>query len=53
MYYFHPHPPTHPTTNLPTNTLSKYLSNPTYMATTTYMVATIIDPQQSTTMKKE
>ncbi len=45
MCYFHPH--------LPTNTLSRYLSNPTYMATPTYMVATPIDPQQLTTIKKK
>jgi hypothetical protein len=30
-----------------------YLPNPTYMATPTYMVATTIDPQWSTTMRKE
>jgi hypothetical protein len=36
---FPTHPPTHLTTDLPTNTLSRYLPNPTYMATPTYMVA--------------
>jgi hypothetical protein len=30
----------------PTNTLSKYLPNPIYMARPTYMVATPIKPQQ-------
>jgi hypothetical protein len=53
MCYSHPHPPTCPTTNLPTYTLSRYLPNPTYMATPTYMVASTIDLQQSTTMRKE
>jgi len=37
MCYFHPHPLTHFTTNLLTNTLSWYLPNPTYMATPTYL----------------
>ncbi len=37
-------PTTRPTTNLPTNILSRYLPNSTYMATPTYVVATIIDP---------
>jgi hypothetical protein len=53
MCYFHPHPPTRPTMDLPTNTLNRYLPNPGYMATPTYMVATPIDPQWLTTMKKE
>jgi hypothetical protein len=53
MCYSHPHPSTHPTTNLPTNTLSRYLPNPTYITTPIYMVATTIDPKQSTTMRKE
>jgi hypothetical protein len=53
MCYFHPHPPTRPTTDVPTNTLNRYLWNPTYMATPTYMVATVLDPQWSTTMRKE
>jgi hypothetical protein len=48
-----PHLPTRPTTNLPTNTLSRYLPNPTYLVTPTYMVATTIDPQRSKTMRKE
>jgi len=38
---------------LPTNTLSRYVPNPTYMVTPTYMVATPIDPQWLTTMRKE
>jgi cytochrome c2 len=42
MCYSHPHPSTHPSTVLPTNTLSRYLPNPTYMVTPTYMVATSI-----------
>jgi hypothetical protein len=45
--------PTCPSTFLPTNTLSRYLPNPTYMATPTYMVAIPIDPQQSTMIRKE
>jgi hypothetical protein len=54
MCYSHPHPPTHPTIDLPTNTLSRYLlPNPTYMAAPTYMVAIAIDPQWLTTMRKE
>jgi len=53
MCYSHPHPPTHPTTDLLTNTLSRYLPNLTYMATPTFMVASAIDPQWSTTMIKE
>ncbi len=53
MCYSHPHPPTRPTTDLPTNTLRRYLPNPTYMATPTYMVAIAIDPQLSITMRKE
>jgi hypothetical protein len=53
MSYFHPHPPIHPTIDLPTNTLNRYLPNPTYMATPTCMIATTIDPQQSTIMRKE
>jgi hypothetical protein len=53
MCYSHPHPPTCPSIVLPTNTLSRYLPNPTYMATPTYMVAIPIDPQQSTMMRKE
>ncbi len=44
MCYSHLDPPTHPPTDLPTNTLSRYLPNPTYMATPTYMVATAIEP---------
>ncbi len=44
MCYSHPHPPTHPITDLPTNTLSMYLSNPAYMVIPTYMVAIAIDP---------
>jgi hypothetical protein len=43
----------HPITDLPTNTLSKYLPNPTYMTAPTYMVAIAIDPYRSTTMRKE
>jgi len=53
MCYSHPHPPTHLSTILPTNTLSKYLPNPTYMTTPNYMVVIAIYPQQSTTMRKE
>jgi hypothetical protein len=53
MCYSHPRPPTCPSIVLPTNTLSRYLPNPTYMATPTYMVAIPIDPQQSTMMRKE
>jgi len=53
MCYSHPHPPTHPSTILPTNTLRKYLPNPTYMSTPNYMVVTTIDPQQLTMMRKE
>jgi hypothetical protein len=53
MCYFHPHPPTHPTTNLHTNTLNILLPNPTYMATPTYMVAIAIHPQWLTTMRKK
>jgi hypothetical protein len=45
--------PTCPSTFLPTNTLSRYLPNPTYMATPTYVVATPIVFQLSTTMKKD
>jgi hypothetical protein len=37
--------PTFPSTFLPINTLSRYLPNPTYMATPTYTVATLIDTQ--------
>jgi hypothetical protein len=44
MCYSHPHPPTCPSIILPTNALSKYLPNLTYMATPTYMVAIAIDP---------
>jgi hypothetical protein len=62
MCYFHLHPPTHPpsiylptcpSTFLPTNTLSRYLPNLTHMATPTYMVATPIDLQHLTMMRKE
>ncbi len=53
MCYFHPHPPNHPTTNLHTNTLNRFLPNPTYMATPTYMVAIAIHPQWSPTMRKK
>jgi hypothetical protein len=53
MWYSHPHPPTCLTTDLPINILSRYLPNPTYMATPTYTVPTAIDPQWSTTMRKE
>ncbi len=39
LFFFHfwnfSHPPTRPSTNLPTNTLNRYLPNPTYMATPT------------------
>jgi hypothetical protein len=54
MCYSHLHTCTHPpsiylltclSTFLPTNTLSRYLPNPTYMATPTYMVAIPINPQ--------
>jgi hypothetical protein len=44
--------PTCPSTFLPTNTLRRYLPNPTYMATPTYMVATPINLEWLTTMKK-
>ncbi len=37
--------PTCPSTFLPTNILDRYLSNPTYMATPTYLVAIPTDPQ--------
>jgi hypothetical protein len=37
LCYSHPHPPTHPTTDLPTNTSSRFLPNPTYMVTPTYV----------------
>ncbi len=57
MCYSHPHPsiylPTYPSTFLPTNSLGRYLPNPTYMATPTYLVATPIDPEPSKMMKKE
>jgi hypothetical protein len=54
MCYFYPHSPTHPPSIfLPINTLGRYLPNPTYMATPTYLVDTPIDPQQSKTMRKE
>jgi hypothetical protein len=59
-------PPTYPTppppsiylptchsTFLPINTLNRYLPNPTYMATPTYIVATPIELQQLTMMRKE
>jgi hypothetical protein len=39
-------------TILLTNTLNRYLPNPTYMATPTYMVATTIDPKKLTMMRK-
>jgi hypothetical protein len=45
--------PTCPSNFLPTNTLSRYLPNPTYMVTPTYMVATLMDPQWLTMMRKE
>jgi hypothetical protein len=38
--YLHAFPPSY----LPTNTLGRYLSNLTYMATPTYLVASPIDP---------
>jgi hypothetical protein len=44
MCYSHPHSPTRPTTNLPTNILNGYLPNPTYMATPTHLVGSPIDP---------
>ncbi len=56
MCYSHLHPPTHPpsiylptypSTFQPTNILNMYLPNPTYM------VATPIDPQKLTMMRKE
>jgi hypothetical protein len=53
MWYNHPHPPTRHNIDLPTNTLHRYPLNPTYMATPTYMVAIVINPQQSIMMKKE
>jgi hypothetical protein len=53
MCYSHPHPPNRPSIVLPTNTLSRYLPKPAYMATPTYMVAIPIDLQQSTMMRKE
>jgi hypothetical protein len=38
MHYCHPHPPSHPPSIfLPTNILGRYLPNPTYMVTPTYM----------------
>jgi hypothetical protein len=45
--------PTCPSIFLSTNILSKYLLNPTYMATPTYMVATPIDHQWLATMRKK
>jgi hypothetical protein len=45
--------PTRFSTFLPTNTLHRYLPNPTYMVTPTYPVAIPINPQWWTTMKKE
>ncbi len=53
IYYSHQHPPTYPSTFLPTNILERYLPNPTYMATTIYLAAILIDPQWSKTMRKE
>jgi hypothetical protein len=45
MCYSHPHPPSHPPSIfLPTNILGRYLPNPAYMATPTYLVGTPIDP---------
>jgi hypothetical protein len=54
MCFSHPHPPTHPLSIfLPTNTLGRYLPNPTYTATLTYLVGTPIDPQWSKIIRKE
>jgi len=45
MCYFDSHPPSHPPSIcIPTNTLSRYLQNPTYMATPTDLISTLIDP---------
>jgi len=52
MWYSHPHPPTHPSTFLPTNTLSRYLPNPTYMTALTCMIATPLNPQWAIMMRK-
>jgi hypothetical protein len=48
-------PPTYPLPSvyLPTNILGRYLPNPTYMATHTYLVGTPIDLQWSKMMRKE
>jgi hypothetical protein len=60
MWYSHPHPPTQPPSiYLPTSILDKYLSNPTYMVTPTYLPGwhsnrpSPIDPQRLKTMRKE
>jgi hypothetical protein len=52
--YSHSHPHTHPVSIfLPTNTLGRYLPNPSYMVTPIYLVETPIDPQRSKTMRKK
>ncbi len=53
MCYSHLHPPTHPSTFLPTNTLNRYLPNPTYMVTITCMVAIPMNPQWPIMMRIE
>jgi hypothetical protein len=63
LWYSHLHPPTPPpiqsiyiptcpSTFLLTNILSRYLPNPTYMATPTYVVASPIDPNNWQRWKK-
>jgi hypothetical protein len=51
MCYSHPHPPTCPTIDLPTNTLNRYLPNPTCMATPTYMESSLYSKRKNTTIK--
>jgi hypothetical protein len=55
MCYSYPHPSIYllpcPFTFLPTNILGKYLPNPTYMVTPTYLVAIPTDPKQPKTMR--
>jgi hypothetical protein len=53
MCYPHPHSTTHPQSiYLSTNTLSRYLPIPNYMATPTYLVGTLTNSQQLKMMRK-